>query len=117
MTPLDSAWTHKRFGEATAYRCVEIDRGTFFRAARKRFASGLYRDAGIRSAAYPWHEWTWRVDRLQASADMRTKAGEDVVAAIFLILGQPGLFRPKVSTLAYVWTNTRLLKGEVVSNP
>jgi DUF3047 family protein len=115
--PLDSAWTHRKFGEPTEYKRVEIDGARYIRAIGKQSASGLYRDIAYRPATYPWLEWTWRVDKLQPSADIRTKAGDDVAAQIFLIFGQPGLFRRNVPTLAYVWTSAKLSPGEVVASP
>jgi len=115
--PLEEAWTHRKFGAATEYRRVEIDGTPYIRAVGRNSASGLYGEVNFDPATYPWLEWTWRVDKLQKSADIRTKAGEDMAAAIYLLFGRPSWIRPEVPTLAYVWTNDKLPKGSVVPSP
>ena len=96
---------------------VEVDGIPYIRAVGRNSASGLYGEVNFHPVAYPWLEWTWRVDKLQKTADIRTKAGEDMAAAIFLLFGRPSWFRPEVPTLAYVWTNDKLPKGSVVLSP
>jgi hypothetical protein len=87
------------------------------RAVGRDSASGLYREVQVRIADHPWLEWTWRVDRLQPTADIRVKDREDFAAAIFLIFGRPSMFNRDVPTLAYVWTSGRLPEGSVVDSP
>ena len=115
--PIEEVWTHRKFGVPTEYRRVEVDGTPYIRAIGRNSASGLYREVIFRPDEYPWLEWTWRVDKLQQTADIRTKAGEDLAAAIFLLFGRPGWFRPEVPTLVYVWTNDKLPKGAVVLSP
>ena len=83
----------------------------------REFASGLYRDTPYRVEDRPWLEWTWRVDRLQETADIRVKSREDFAAAIFLIFGRPSMINREVPTLAYVWTSGRVPVGAVVASP
>ncbi len=115
--PLEEAWTHRKFGAATEYRRVEVHGTPYIRAVGRNSASGLYGEVNFHPVAYPWLEWTWRVDKLQKTADIRIKAGEDMAAAIYLFFGRPSWFRPEVPTLAYVWTNDKLSKGSVVLSP
>lgn len=115
--PIDQAWTHHVFGNATDYRRVTIDGLPAIRAIGRNSASGLYRQVHFRVAEYPWIEWHWRVARLQQDADIRVKEHEDFGAAIFFIFGQPSLFHRDVPTLAYVWTNDRLPQGAIVDSP
>ena len=87
------------------------------RAIGHESASGLYRDTQYRVEDRPWLEWTWRVDQLQETADIRVKSREDFAAAIFLIFGRPSMINREVPTLAYVWTSGRLPVGAVVASP
>jgi hypothetical protein len=115
--PLQQAWTHQSFGAATSYDNVMLDGIPAIRAIGRESASGLYRDTSYRVEGRPWLEWTWRVDQLQETADIRVKSREDFAAAIFLIFGRPSMINREVPTLAYVWTSDRLPVGTVVGSP
>ena len=115
--PLAEAWTHQRFGTATEYKSIVLDGVAAIRAIGRNSASGLYRDFRYRIAEHPWIEWTWRVDRLQRTADIRVKSGEDYVAALFLIFGRPSMLNRDVPTLAYVWKSARIPEGSIVDSP
>jgi Protein of unknown function (DUF3047) len=118
--PVATAWTNQEVHGLTDYRNVTLDERAFIRApapAGRRVASGLMRPADVLLAAHPWLEWTWRVDRVQPSADIRRRDGDDYAAAIFLMFERPNWFRRKVPALAYVWTSQRTPPGEVVRNP
>lgn len=116
-TPLAEAWTHQSFGTATEYKGILRDGVAAIRAIGRNSASGLYRNFRYRIAEHPWIEWTWRVNRLQRTADIRVKAGEDYAAALFLIFGRPSMFNRDVPTLAYVWTSARIPEGSIVDSP
>ncbi|MCI0366011.1 MAG: DUF3047 domain-containing protein [Phycisphaerales bacterium] len=115
--PLEQTWTHQRFTGETNYQRTELDGVAVIRAIGRRSASGLYRDGDYRLADHPWLEWTWRVDKLQRTADIRVKDREDFAAAIFLIFGHPSLLNTDVPTLAYVWTSDLFPEGAVVDSP
>lgn len=115
--PLSQTWTHQRFVGATDYDGINLDGVAAIRAVGRSSASGLYRQVNYRIADHPWLEWTWRVDQLQRTADIRDRDGEDFAAAIFLIFGRPTMLKPSVPTLAYVWTNDRLAVGTTVDSP
>lgn len=115
--PLDGDWTHKIFGTATEYTRITLDDRPAIRALGRNSASGLYREVDYRAAEHPWLEWSWRVDRLQTSADIRTKAGQDFAAAIFLIFEERMLLMRHTSVLSYVWTNDRVSPETVVVSP
>ncbi len=115
--PLKLAWTHRQFNGATHYTRLRIDGVMAIRAIGRNSASGLYREAGYEVVDHPWLEWTWRVERLQQSADVRLKDREDFAAAVFLIFGRPSLFNRDVPSLVYIWTNDRLPKGAIVESP
>ncbi|MGH6833835.1 MAG: DUF3047 domain-containing protein, partial [Methyloceanibacter sp.] len=115
--PLEQAWTHQRFRHATDYETMRLDGITAIRAVGRRSASGLYRGVDYQVLEHPWLEWTWRVDQIQRSADIRLKEREDFAAAIFLIFGRPDMFDQDAPTLAYVWTSEQLREGAVVDSP
>lgn len=115
--PLEQAWTHQRFRHATDYETTRLDGVAAIRAVGRRSASGLYRDVDYGVLEHPWLEWTWRVDQIQRSADIRLTEREDFAAAIFLIFGRPDMLNQDVLTLAYVWTSEQLREGTVVDSP
>jgi len=115
--PLERAWTHQRFGAATSYERVTLEGVAAIRAVGRSSASGLYRDVRYRVVDHPWLAWTWRVDQLQRTADIRVKAREDFAAAIFLIFGRPSMLNRNVPTLVYVWTSGSLPEDAVVDSP
>lgn len=115
--PLEQTWTHQRFTGETDYRRTKLDGVAVIRAVGRRSASGLYRDVDYRLADHSWLEWTWRVDKLQRTADIRVEHSEDFAAAIFLIFGHPSMLNTDVPTLAYVWTSDLLPEGSVVDSP
>ena len=116
--PLEKAWTHRIFGTATEYSRVTVAGQPAIRAIGRNSASGLYREVNYRLADYPWLEWVWRVDKLQAGADIRTKAGQDFAASLFLIFEERMLMLMKHTwTLSYVWTNDRVTAETVVRSP
>lgn len=115
--PLASAWEHRSFGESTDYSIDVIDGIAAIRAEGRISASGLYRRVQYSVRDHPWLEWSWRVEVMQRTADIRLKEKQDFAAAVFLIFGQPSILRRNVPTLAYVWTSAGMLKGEVVEGP
>lgn len=115
--PLATTWQHSVFGRATDYSLATVDGRPGIRAVGRSSASGLYRRVQFAPAECPWIEWTWRVDRLQAGADIRIMEADDVAASIFLLFGDPGPFHDEVPTLRYAWTNGRVAAGEILDNP
>jgi hypothetical protein len=115
--PLAEAWTHQRFGTATEYERIMLDGVAAVRAIGRNSASGLYRDFRYRIAEHPWIEWTWRVDRLQQTADIRVKDREDYAAALFVIFERPSMRKRDVPTIAYVWTSAGIPEGSIVDSP
>src|SRR3546814_9177930 len=115
--PLLQTWTQRRFVGATDYDRTKLDGVAAIRAVGRDSASGLYRDVRYQVAEHPGLAWTWRVDQLQQTADIRIKEREDFAAAIFLIFGRPSMFNRDVPTLAYVWTSERLPENAIIDSP
>lgn len=89
------------------------------RAVGRDSASGVIRRIDVDPHRCPVLEWEWRVERIQADADLKTKAGDDVAAALFLLFGDPGfLTDPEpVPTLRYVWSGGDAPLGSIIANP
>jgi hypothetical protein len=117
VAALEETWVHRGFGSKTEYSRVEIGGVRAIRAVGRNSASALHREVQLRPFDFPWLEWSWRVDRLQDSADLRDKRREDFAAAIFLIFGRPGPLRRDVPTLSYVWTSDKLQAGNIIVSP
>lgn len=112
---LNGSWQQRDFGSATEFSQVTVEGVSAIRAVGHNSASGLYRTVDLGLADHPVLHWQWRVERLQASADLRDRDAEDFAAAIFLIFGDPGTADSR--SLAYVWTNDRLAPETVVPSP
>ena len=118
-TTIQDQWEQLPVSGQTEYQLALIGDRIGIRARGKGGASGLARVVDLDAERCPTIEWSWRVDRLQASADLRSKAHEDVAASIFVMFGDPGLFSmPKsVPTIRYVWTNEKIPVGAIIDNP
>ena len=92
----------------------QTERGPALRSTPRKSASGLYQPLNIEGAQLTRVTWTWRVDRLQTSADLRQLATEDSGATVFFVFGEPSLFNRDVPTLAYVWSATPVPDGSVI---
>jgi hypothetical protein len=116
---LQDEWIHLPLRGLTDYRLTFLDGQMAFRAEPSGSASVLIRRVAIDPVRCPILEWSWRVERLQPGADLRTREGDDVAAAIFLLFGDPGMVSDPVPvpTLRYVWTNDRIVKGAVIESP
>ncbi|MEQ8449943.1 MAG: DUF3047 domain-containing protein [Nitratireductor sp.] len=116
---LHDGWRHLPVGGTTDYRIAIVDGALAVSATGAGGASGLIRRAEVDPARCRTLRWTWRVDALQASADLRTKAGDDVGAAVYVLFGDPGLSGAPaaVPTLKYVWAGGDLSPGEILPNP
>lgn len=85
--------------------------GAAVRLTPQRSAAGLYQPMQIDGHTLRNVRWTWRVDALQSSADLRDLGREDVGAAVFFVFGEPSVFNRDVPTLAYVWSSTPVDAG------
>jgi Protein of unknown function (DUF3047) len=91
-------------------------RGTFLRSTPQRSSSGLYTKLDVDGRSLTNVQWTWRVDALQTSADLRNLAREDSGATIFFIFGEPSFMNRDVPTLAYVWSATPVADGTIFNS-
>ena len=99
-------WTHQEFDDRPASRYSVADDGgnAVLRAVSARSASLLLRQIGDGSERTATRvSWRWRVDgTFRGGPSERTKAGDDYVARVFVLFGEPGL-GPGTRALCYVW--------------
>ena len=116
---IQDEWQEILIRGATEYRLTASAGRVAIRAIGQGSASGLVRRVQVNPVNCPKFEWSWRVDQLQETADIRLKEKEDVAASIYLMIGDPGLLlTPKqVPALRYVWTNQRMDVESIVDSP
>ena len=116
---LQDEWQRIPIRGETEYRLAVFDGTVAIRAIGKQSASALLRRVHIDSTTCPILSWTWGVEQVQPSADIKIKSKEDVAAAIFVIFGDPGLIpnRFSVPTLRYVWANEKSAINTIVDSP
>jgi len=116
---IQDEWQEILIRGATEYRLTANAGRVAIRAIGQGSASGLVRRVQVNPVNCPRFEWSWRVDQLQETADIRLKEKEDVAASIYLMFGDPGLLlTPKqVPSLRYVWTNERMDVESIVDSP
>ena len=88
--------------------------GAFLRSIPHNSASGLYQHMDLDGRTLTRVQWTWRVDQLQRSADLRKLPREDSGATVFFVFGEPSLTNRDIPTLAYVWSATPVPDGTIL---
>ncbi len=118
-TAIQDGWKEVAIRGRTRFRIRQVGGRLAIEAQPNRSASGLARWIDADTADCRWLEWSWRVDELQASADLGSKSGDDVGAALFLLFGDPGYLTDPdpVPTLRYVWTTDRHPVESIIPNP
>lgn len=118
----------------TRYSLVD-DRGiTVVRAEANASASGLSRNIKVNPAEYPNLQWRWKIANVLKNSDIRSKAGDDYPARVYVIFDYPleklsftertklrmarALHDPNLpaATLCYVWDG-KAPAGTIVSSP
>ncbi|MEL6495081.1 MAG: DUF3047 domain-containing protein [Cyanobacteria bacterium J06623_7] len=105
------------FGESnTLYSLRQLDKKLIIDAVGQKSASGLFIESPEACLKADSLSWSWRVDRIQPTADITVEEREDFAAAIMILFGKPGLFS-KPKGLIYAFTNTDLPANSVVDSP
>ena len=107
----------------TQYTLVSDGDATVVRAESRAAAAGLSRTLHLNPAEFPWLRWRWKITNIIEQADLRTKAGDDFPARLYVMFDYPmeklpfversklrlarALFDPDLpaATLCYVWDN------------
>jgi hypothetical protein len=69
----------------TRYRLVRLDSTVVLRARSENSASGLATRRAVDLEEHPVLEWRWRVDGVLEDGNLRTKAGDDAPARIYVL--------------------------------
>ena len=85
-------------------------------AVGRESASGLFVSQPENCLKSDRLTWSWRVDKIQPTADITVEEKEDFAAGIMILFGKPGLFS-KPKGLIYAFTNTDLPKESIVNSP
>lgn len=105
------------FGEGdTLYSFQNQNNQLIINAVGQDSASGLFVSKPEICLNENQLSWSWKVDRLQPTADITVKDKEDFAASLLIIFGKPGLFS-KPKGLIYAFINTHLPQGSVVNSP
>lgn len=68
----------------TRYELVADAGGTVLRARADASTAGIIRDLKVDPATHPVLAWRWKATRLPEKADLRTKAGDDYAARLYV---------------------------------
>jgi hypothetical protein len=69
----------------TGYALVEDEGRTVLRARADASTAGIVRDVRADLARTPLLAWRWKAQRLPEKADLRTKAGDDYAARLYVV--------------------------------
>ena len=84
---LPAGWqplTFSNIEQHTDYSLVEEDGTTVVKAVSEQSASGLVRGLSIDPAEYSLIQWRWKVNNVLLKGDVRSKAGDDYPARIYI---------------------------------
>jgi len=125
--------TFNKIDRHTQYRLIEEDGRQIIEAESEGSASGLIRPLDLDPKIYRTLSWCWKVKGIIKKGDVRTKAGDDYAARIYVTFkfdpDRASFFEaakfltyklfygeyPPKAALNYVWAN-RMQVGEMVPN-
>lgn len=111
---LSPGWSVEIFAGETGYRVVEENGNHVLSATSQGTASGLFYEKKIDLGTFPILTWRWRIEQTVPGGDVRTKAGDDYPARVYVVF--PHWFFPKTRSINYIWAN-KLAVGETVPSP
>ncbi len=100
-----AGWEEKEFSGKTHYQLVKEDDRVILQASTNAAASGLFKEVEIDLSTHPYLNWEWRADKLHPPLAERTKAGDDYVARIYVVV-KGGLFFWNTRAINYVWASS-----------
>lgn len=89
-------------------------RGICLRSRPQSSATGLYLAVDVAPSRLRRVAWSWSVERIHTTADIRSLEREDFAAKIAFVFGEPTWLDRDVPTLAYIWTSTRVANGSLL---
>lgn len=106
----------KDFAGANALTIEASPYGKALRSTPDQSATALYQQIRLAGTALRDVRWSWKVDVIHRSADIRDLEREDFAAKLMFVFGAPSLFDKNIPTLAYVWTSTPIADGSVIQS-
>ena len=98
-------WKEKEFSAQTRYQLVKNGDKTILQAQADASASGLFKEVEIDLTTHPYLNWEWRADKLHPPLAEQTKAGDDYVARIYVVV-KGGLLFWRTRAINYVWASS-----------
>lgn len=98
------AWEEIQFESETSYRLMTDGAERVLLSASEASASGLVNKQKIDIQQYPYLNWRWRANKKLAAMNEQTKAGDDYVARIYVLVSD-GWFFWNTKTINYVWSS------------
>ena len=98
-------WEEKEFVNQTSYQLVQQGDQTVLQAEADASASGLFKEVVVDLTTHPYLNWEWKADTVHPPLAERTKAGDDYVARIYIVV-KGGLLFWKTKAINYVWSST-----------
>jgi hypothetical protein len=92
----------------TEFALVADEGRTVLRARSQAAAAGLSHELAVDPRNHPVIAWRWKVMNLLSKSDLKTKAGDDFPARLYVVFGR--------RALCYVW-DSRLPVGTIAPNP
>ena len=108
-------WNHKVFVGSTDYSVIKHKGKLALKAVSKGTSSGLFLKKKIDLQKTPILNWNWLVEQSMPELNERSKAGDDFVARVYLVI-DGGLAKWKSKSVNYVWSGSQS-KGQVWDNP
>lgn len=110
---LPGAWTAQalpNIERRTEYRLVDDGGRTVLQAQARASAAGLIHPLRADAQATPWLAWRWRIEGVIETADMRSKAGDDYAARVYVLFDYPPERLPLLTRAAFA--AARLIYGQ-----
>jgi len=97
-------WEHKTFKGETRYQLQTLDGVMVLKADSQGAASGLFKEQRIDLEQTPFLNWSWRVANRLEGLNEQSKAGDDYVARIYVVV-KGGLAFWQTKAINYVWAS------------
>jgi hypothetical protein len=111
---LSEKWDEKIFSGKTRYDLVEENGRLCVRAASRSSASGLFYKIKYDLNDYSVLAWSWKIDHVLPRGDVRTRAGDDCAARVYVVFPHWAFWKTKA--IVYIWANG-LPRGKAIANP
>lgn len=108
-------WQAKVFADKSIYRVQQYKGRVALQALSNNAASGLVLEQSIDLSVTPFINWSWLIEKQLLDIDELSKAGDDFVARIYVVI-DGGFMVWRTTSLSYVWSSNQA-QGKVWDNP